>query len=80
MRHSHWICARGRRRSRHFDVEDAIDALANLVTKSLLSADSTGGTVLYRLLEATRVYASERLAASDERRRQHGGTPNIIWP
>ena len=47
-------------------VEDAIDAMANLVAKSLLSADSTGGTVLYRLLEATRVYANEKLAASDE--------------
>jgi predicted ATPase/DNA-binding winged helix-turn-helix (wHTH) protein len=47
-------------------VQDAIDAMANLVAKSLLSADSTGGTMLYRLLEVTRLYASEKLAASDE--------------
>jgi predicted ATPase len=47
-------------------VENAIEAMANLVAKSLLNADSTGGTVLYRLLEATRVYAIEKLAASDE--------------
>ena len=47
-------------------VENAIDAMANLVAKSLLSADSTGETALYRLLEATRLYATERLAASDE--------------
>jgi predicted ATPase/DNA-binding winged helix-turn-helix (wHTH) protein len=47
-------------------VENAIDAMANLVAKSLLNADSTGGTVLYRLLEATRVYATEKLTASDE--------------
>ena len=47
-------------------VENAIDAMANLVAKSLLSADSTGETVLYRLLETTRLYAGEKLAAGDE--------------
>ena len=47
-------------------VENAIDAMANLVAKSLLSADSTEGTVLYRLLEATRLYANEKLAVSKE--------------
>jgi predicted ATPase/DNA-binding winged helix-turn-helix (wHTH) protein len=47
-------------------VENAIDAMANLVDKSLLSADSTGDTVIYRLPEATRLYATERLAASDD--------------
>jgi predicted ATPase/DNA-binding winged helix-turn-helix (wHTH) protein len=46
--------------------ENAIAAMANLVAKSLLSADSTGPTALYRLLEATRLYAAEKLAASDE--------------
>jgi predicted ATPase/DNA-binding winged helix-turn-helix (wHTH) protein len=46
--------------------DTAIDAMANLVAKSLLNADSTGGTVLYRLLEATRLYAIERLAATDD--------------
>jgi predicted ATPase len=47
-------------------VENAIHAMANLVAKSLLSADDTGKAVRYRLLEATRLYATERLAASDE--------------
>jgi len=47
-------------------VENAIDAMANLVAKSLLSTDNTGDTVLYRLLEATRLYATEKLGASDE--------------
>ena len=46
--------------------ENAIDAMANLVAKSLLGADSTGDTVLYRLLEATRLYATEQLIAGDE--------------
>jgi predicted ATPase len=46
--------------------ESAVDAMADLVAKSLLSADSAGETVRYRLLEATRQYATERLAASDE--------------
>ena len=46
--------------------DDAIDPLANLVTKSMLNADSTGGIATYRLLEATRLYASERLSASGE--------------
>ncbi len=48
-------------------VEKAIDAMANLVAKSLLSVDSTGGIALYRLLEATGQYAAAQLARSDER-------------
>ena len=47
-------------------VENAINAMANLVAKSLLNADSTGSAVLYRLLESTRLYASERLAAGGD--------------
>jgi predicted ATPase/DNA-binding winged helix-turn-helix (wHTH) protein len=47
-------------------VDDAVDAMANLVAKSLLSADSTGDAVMYRLLEATRLYATEKLADSQE--------------
>ena len=35
--------------------DSAVDAMSNLVAKSLLSADASGGTVLYRLLEATRL-------------------------
>jgi predicted ATPase/DNA-binding winged helix-turn-helix (wHTH) protein len=46
--------------------ENAIDAMANLVGKSLLVAESVGGTAQYRLLEATRVYANEKLATSND--------------
>ena len=46
--------------------EDAADAMANLVAKSLLTADATGAAVQYRLLEATRLYATEKLAESEE--------------
>jgi predicted ATPase/DNA-binding winged helix-turn-helix (wHTH) protein len=45
---------------------DAVDALANLVTKSLLTADRTRDPVQYRLLEVTRGYAMEKLVASGE--------------
>jgi predicted ATPase/DNA-binding winged helix-turn-helix (wHTH) protein len=48
-------------------VEDAVNALANLVTKSMLTADSTGEVVQYRLLEPTRIYANEKLGASGKR-------------
>jgi predicted ATPase/DNA-binding winged helix-turn-helix (wHTH) protein len=46
----------------------AIDeALLNLIAKSLVSADVSGDLVRYRLLETTRVYASEMLDAAGER-------------
>lgn len=45
---------------------EELDAgLAGLVDKSLLVTDRTGRTVHYRLLETTREYAAERLAASE---------------
>jgi predicted ATPase/DNA-binding winged helix-turn-helix (wHTH) protein len=47
--------------------QDAIDAMANLVTKSMLTADSASAVVQYRLLEATRIYASESLADSGDK-------------
>jgi predicted ATPase/DNA-binding winged helix-turn-helix (wHTH) protein len=47
--------------------ENAVNAMANLVAKSMLTADSTGEVVQYRLLEATRIYAGEKLAASGTR-------------
>ena len=60
-------------------VENAIDAMANLVAKSLLSADSAGEAVLYRLLEATRLYADRKARGQRRgRRRPRGGTPNTI--
>jgi predicted ATPase/DNA-binding winged helix-turn-helix (wHTH) protein len=46
--------------------ESAVEILANLVAKSLLTAQGAGGAAQYRLLEATRIYAGEKLAASDD--------------
>ncbi len=43
---------------------DAIDGVARLVSKSLLSADVGGPAVLYRLLETTRAYARRKLIES----------------
>jgi predicted ATPase/DNA-binding winged helix-turn-helix (wHTH) protein len=48
-------------------VENAVDAMANLATKSILTADRTGEVTQYRLLESTRVYANEKLASSGKR-------------
>lgn len=49
-----------------FDDLDVIDAAANLVSKSLLSADVSGAAVQYRLLDTTRVYALQKLALGGE--------------
>ena len=45
---------------------DVVDAIANLVGKSLLSTDVGGAVVRYRLLETTRAYAREKLIESVE--------------
>jgi predicted ATPase/DNA-binding winged helix-turn-helix (wHTH) protein len=45
---------------------DIVDCAANLVAKSLLAADLSGATGLYRLLETTRAYALEKLTQSGE--------------
>ena len=45
---------------------DVIDGLANLVGKSLVTADVRGVTVHYRMLETTRAYAREKLAEAGE--------------
>jgi predicted ATPase len=42
------------------------ETIANLVEKSLVTASFAGDEVRYRLLETTRAYGLERLAASDE--------------
>ncbi len=41
-----------------------VDGIANLVAKSLVSADTSGGAVRYRLLDTTRAYALEKLRES----------------
>jgi predicted ATPase len=46
---------------------DVADCVANLVAKSLVTADFSGATVTYRLFETMRAYALEKLNASGER-------------
>jgi predicted ATPase len=45
---------------------DVVDYLANLVAKSLVTAEVNRAVALYRLLDTTRVYALEKLGASGE--------------
>ena len=45
---------------------EVVDRIANLVAKSLVTADSGGAEVRYRLLETTRAYALEKLVQAGE--------------
>jgi len=45
---------------------EVIEAIANLVAKSLITIPSTGGPLRYRLLDTTRAFAAEKLAESGE--------------
>ena len=45
---------------------EVVDCVANLIAKSLLSADAGGATTRYRLLETTRAYALGKLIESGE--------------
>jgi predicted ATPase/class 3 adenylate cyclase len=49
------------------DDSDVFDVLASLVDKSLVLSEPDGDSLRYRLLESTRIYASEKLSASGER-------------
>jgi predicted ATPase len=49
------------------DELDVFDVLASLVDKSLVVAEPHGNALRYRLLESTRAYAVEKLAAAGER-------------
>lgn len=49
-----------------FSTSDVVELVAELVAKSLVSADVGGATVLYRLLDTTKAYAHERLKESGE--------------
>jgi len=53
-------------RSANMLASDVVDGVANLVAKSLVTADVGGATVHYRLLETTRGYAREKLAEHGE--------------
>jgi predicted ATPase/DNA-binding winged helix-turn-helix (wHTH) protein len=46
--------------------ESVVDQVANLVTKSLITANIGGDVVYYRLLETTRAYALDKLEESGE--------------
>ena len=48
---------------------EVADRIANLVAKSLVTADVGGAVALYRLLETTRAYAIEKLTDSGELQR-----------
>jgi predicted ATPase/transcriptional regulator with XRE-family HTH domain len=48
------------------DPLDALDLLGSLVDKSLVVAEPAGAETRYRLLESTRIYAAEKLAARGE--------------
>jgi predicted ATPase/DNA-binding winged helix-turn-helix (wHTH) protein len=48
------------------DDADVINAIANLVSKSLVLAETGGTTVQYRLLNTTRAYAFQKLSESGE--------------
>jgi predicted ATPase/DNA-binding winged helix-turn-helix (wHTH) protein len=45
---------------------DVVDCVANLIAKSLVTAESDGATVGYRLLETTRAYLLEKLVQGGE--------------
>jgi len=45
---------------------DIVDEIANLVGKSLVSADPRGDVAQYRLLDTTRLYALEKLKSSGQ--------------
>lgn len=46
------------------DNTDVVEGVANLVAKSLISADVSGSIVQYRLLDTTRAYAQQKLTES----------------
>jgi predicted ATPase/DNA-binding winged helix-turn-helix (wHTH) protein len=63
------LCARA-----DYDADAIIDAVAELVAKSLLSADAAGPATLYRLLDTTKAYAQDKLERCGEAkaaRRRH---------
>ena len=60
----------------HTPADQVVDALGQLVAKSLVSARPEGGSTRYRLLDTTRAYAMQKLVDCGERehnRRRHAG-------
>jgi predicted ATPase/DNA-binding winged helix-turn-helix (wHTH) protein len=61
---------------------DTLDGISNLAAKSLITVDVTGEQVLFRLLDATRAYALEKLDACGETaaiRRRHAESCCADW-
>lgn len=52
--------------SAELSTSDVAECVANLVAKSLVTADFSGATVTYRLFETMRAYAHEKLTESGE--------------
>jgi predicted ATPase/DNA-binding winged helix-turn-helix (wHTH) protein len=50
----------------HLGADEVVDGVANLVAKSLSSAEVTGAVPHYRLLETTRAYARDKLVEAGE--------------
>jgi predicted ATPase len=59
------VCA-DREQSRRIAEEDIVDLIGRLVDQSLVEAESTEGTIRFRLLETLRQYAGERLRESGQ--------------
>ena len=51
-------------RTSAIEFQDAVDVMASLVSKSMVTVARAGGVVDYRLLEVTRLYASEKLTVA----------------
>jgi predicted ATPase/DNA-binding winged helix-turn-helix (wHTH) protein len=49
-----------------FDASAVLDGIANLISKSWVALDKSGGNARWALLETIRAYALEKLAESDE--------------
>jgi predicted ATPase/DNA-binding winged helix-turn-helix (wHTH) protein len=59
--------AAGVARGEGVDEKDVAEAVLSLTAKSLLTTDTSGSSVRYRLLHVTRAFAAERLGESGER-------------
>ncbi|WP_051356602.1 ATP-binding protein [Azorhizobium doebereinerae] len=79
----------GRYRTAQLDEAEALDAIADLVAKSLLVVEARHGGSDYRMLETTRQYALRRLAETEEEadaKRRHArhycvlfSEANAVW-
>ena len=57
---------------------EALELIGSLVAKSLVTLDDDETTVRYRLLETVRLYAEDRLVASDEAAHLRAAAPRLV--